>query len=302
MSLTVNANAEPNLAHKNNFITAIAELTFSFLRPNELALDARVCRYWQEIISSDRTWQVQCEVQGFPKKLPAGISCRQVIKDFYPSMFGKDFYTDYIGDVTAIPAIPENFIARAYLPDPFEAGKLVKDNFVLVLDPGFIALEILSNKFLEVPTTIKNIGVIAEKCIKRGHTTGFDENSWRNIFLQHGDTRSPSAWSYQRKVVIGSSANYAAQCELAAKNGFKVESLKTRVLFSILSQIRIGKDPDTHYVARTSTVTLVSATPHLQVQSAVTWTGSCITARVCLVGDPFDASHVGAAVGVKQIA
>lgn len=93
-------------------------MTFSYLRPNELALNTRVCRYWNGIIVSEITWKDQCKNEGFPERLPDGISCRQVIKDFYPSMFGKDFYTDYIGDVGVVLTIPEHFIARAYQPDP----------------------------------------------------------------------------------------------------------------------------------------------------------------------------------------
>lgn len=323
----------PNLVHQNLFIKAIAQLTFSFLRPNELAPNTRVCRYWEEIINSEITWKLQCGIQGFPERLPEGISYKRVIKDFYPSMFGKDFYKKYIGDVGVVPTIPENFITRAYLadsiPDPMgKPEQLVKDNFVLVLDPpGPITIEINadsttvldengnlteqapstpskdeckkdgSKKVLRVDSTINNIGMVAAKHLKKGIITGFSHSSWRMILEHHGDKRSPSGWSYQRKSVVGLGLSYPAQEELAANAGLEVVSLKARVVFNIMTKIRSGMSPDAIYVANTSTVTLDSIYS-IPIQSAVWWVGSGSSARLSLTfGDALD-PVVGAAVGV----
>ena len=328
------SSGDSSLLLQNVFITALAQITFSFLRPNELALSTRVCPYWSEIIGSEITWKDQCRNQGFPERLPNGISYKQVIKDFYRSMFGKDFYADYIGHVGVIPPIPEHFIVRAYHPDPYgEAGQLIKDSFQLLLDPPKpITIEINANsstivdekgnlieqassssskdafqkngskKALRVNSTINNIGKIAEKHLKKGIKTGISDRSWENILQQHGDNRSPSGWSFQKKSVVGQGLTYPEQQDLAAKARLEVVSLKARILFNILTQIRSGIGPDTTITARTSTVTLLDGTPLYPYQSLVGWVPSGPSHRLRLTYSPLvDLSTIGAAVGMPLI-
>ncbi|HSW73514.1 MAG TPA: F-box protein [Chlamydiales bacterium] len=311
------------------FSEEIAQETFRYLRPNELALKRTVCRYWNGIINTEITWKDQCKNQGFPARLPDGISCRQIIKDFYPSMFGKDFYTDYIGDVGVVPPIPEHFIIRAYLEDPVgeKPAQLAKDTFQLVLDPEFITIELDANsppaldangnlieqasssisedeckkgegkKTLKVGSTITNIGKITAKYLKKGVKIGFSQHSWPNIFEQHGNKCSPSSWSFQRVSVVDRGFTYAAQQDRAIKAGLEVLPLKARILFNLFTRIRSGVGPDT-IVARTSTVTLSDNIRHPR-QSTVYWSGCNPFGLLELNFYTIDISiHVGAAVGV----
>lgn len=324
------SSVDSNLSHQNVLIRVVARVMFSYLRPKELARNSRVCRYWNGIIDSEIIWKDQCKRQGFPERLPDGISCRQVIKDLYPSMIGKDFYSSYIGDVTGVvPTIPENFIASAYLADPMDKkpARLAKDTFQLVLDPEFITIELDANsppaldangnlieqasssisedeckkgegkKTLKVGSTITNIGKITAKYLKKGVKIGFSQHSWPNIFEQHGNKCSPSSWSFQRVSVVDRGFTYAAQQDRAIKAGLEVLPLKARILFNLFTRIRSGVGPDT-IVARTSTVTLSDNIRHPR-QSTVYWSGCNPFGLLELNFYTIDISiHVGAAVGV----
>lgn len=235
----------------------------SFLRPTEVALIVtRVCRYFKRTVDLEATWQRQGEIQGFPERLPEGMTYKRVIKDLYPSMFGKDFYSDYFGEAGKVPRMPPHFIEMAYLPEPLaeaQLGERVKDKYQLVLRPENIA------------NTINNIGQIGRKHRKKGRGVCFSDGSSKDIFRQHGNTLSPAGWSFQRKYPVAQGEPYPQQRAYIEQAGLEVVSLIDRALYGVLQQISKPKKASYYcdWTARCSTVTLKDGPKQSIVWNAV---------------------------------
>lgn len=283
--------ADVNLKIKKKFFEAAAREIFSFFRPDELAVNARVCSYWKGIINSELTGKRQCTVYAIPKRvLAARLTYQEIMKDLhsdvFAKMFGERFYRRHGMDPGPVPPIPQNFIEWAYRPDPLgEPGELVKDNYQLQFSPEYITIELDANSplvldkqgkhIIEVPSTSSADeckGLTRKRTLKIGLTinnlaklakhyfnTGISSCSREAVFHQHGDTLSAPGWSYQRKTVVGKRLphhafpTYALQQEFAVQAGLEIISLKDRILFTILTRIGSGIYADYNNAARTST-------------------------------------------------
>lgn len=327
---------DSNVGHRKIFFTEVARETFSFLRPDELALNSRVCRYWKGIIDSELTWQRQCTVHKIPKRiLSTRVTYREIMKDLYSDIFANKFderfYRRYNMDPGAVPPIPQNIIEWAYRPDPFgEPGELVKDNYQLMFSPEYVTIELDANSPLvldkqgkhikEVPSassrdeckglartlkiglTINNLMKLVENYFK----AGISDFCRKEIFQQQGDNLSASGWSFQRKSVVGIRLLYPAQQALATNAGLEIISLKDRILFSVLTRLGSGNYADYDKAARTSTGAFVkrndgapSVTP---LNMALTWNEGIINGGKAAPSLLITAIHgVGAAVGVPAV-
>ena len=271
-------------------------------------------------------WKTQAIREGMePESLPSDISYCRMFKNLYPGSFGPRFYKDYFGgNALPVAPIPRAYIEASNRPDLSTSllGK-IKDNFQAVFLPEFIRIVIDVNSPLvldangrliedplavgverepiDVPVTLNNMAMLAEKGLKRGAPTGFSEQSWRNILAQHGDTRIKSHWFYPRKDVIALNQSYAEQQGAAARAGLEITPLIDTAIYYLFRRIRLG-DAGRRYIARTSTSTLDNDNPPNAWPSSLWWPASGPAARLHLSPSShfrsFGNGRVGVAVGV----
>jgi hypothetical protein len=144
--------------------------------------------------------------------------------------------------------------------------------------------------------------MLFKKCLKQGAPTGLNQNSWRSLFHQHGDTRTQSHWFYPRKgSPIGIGKFYAEQEFITETAGLEVTPLLDTVLFCLLRQTS-SETADTKFMARTSTPILDGNGFPTASKAAFRWTTygqpSESWSLLSLWSDYSRQDDIGASVGV----
>jgi hypothetical protein len=195
-----------------------------------------------------------------------------------------------ITDTFQLVFLPE-FIRIVFDANSSLSSLTLNENGRLIEGP----IAIGEDREIDVPVTLNNMAMLAEKCLRRGTPSGFHEQSMPNVLAQHGDTRIKSHWFYPRKETVWYGGSYAQQQVNAARAGLEITPLIDTAIYYLLRKISLGNSDDIRDAARTSTPTLDDSVPPRALPSIL----SCPGARPVLTYSSRD-DYTSVAVGVPD--
>ncbi|HSW86822.1 MAG TPA: hypothetical protein VLG49_04910 [Rhabdochlamydiaceae bacterium] len=243
-----------------------------FLELADISRSSRVCKIWNKAIKGNQHfWIKLSEREGIPIVNGVGRDRKEDFKTLYQitAVSGRAISELFGKMVGKVPPINEALFNRLNDPDPFEEGKLIKENYVFVVDPSFIErkeatlnldesgnlIELFKKESesnetqdLVIPFSLKNLRILSKYPLKGNENTPvFKNDSPGIVVFNQCDTCSDKVSIYfMRKHLAENSRgmSYSDQKELVEKNKFEVTPLRKRTLFDFVMIFQSGTCPD----------------------------------------------------------
>lgn len=268
---------------------------FGFMELADLGCAARVCKFWNSLIQSSFIWKNLFKREGIPLVVSLNGGPRNYKEDFkvlYPitAVSGSTIGQLFGKIVGLIPPISEKWFNKLQEEDPFEKGKSIKENYVVVVDPSLIKrtvddntplsldesgnlivlskeqnqsteAEVIEKRDLTIPFSLRNYQLLCSDFMNgKKNTPVFTCSASSSSRVFNCDVLDKTRVYFMRKHIVPESKEclYSQQEEFVKSRGFEVTSLRQRALLDFTLILQHGTCHDVDHpltYARTSDIT-----------------------------------------------